>query len=70
MFIGINSDEENFNIFKEKNEIHRYIKISTKKLLVDDLSKRLVGLEFKSNLSIKSKCSKWIVKTILPNYKE
>ena len=32
------------------------------------LSKRLLGLEFKSNHSIKSKCLKWIVKIILPNY--
>ena len=42
----------------------------TKKSLIDDLSKRLLGLEFKSNHSIKSKCLKWIVKKILPDYKE
>ena len=30
----------------------------TKKSLIDDLSKRLLGLEFKSNHSIKSKCLK------------
>ena len=70
MFIRINTDEENFNIFKEMNKIHRHIKKQTKKLLTDDLSKRLVGLEFKSNHSIKSKCLKWIVKKILPDYKE
>ena len=39
---------------------------STKKLLIDDLSKKLLELEFKSNESIKSKCLKWIVKKILP----
>ena len=36
---------------------------STKTSLIDDLSKRLLELEFKSNYSIKSKCSKWVVKT-------
>ena len=35
------------------------------KSLIDDLSKRRLGLEFKSNHSIKSKCLKWIVKKIL-----
>ena len=65
-FFRINPDEENFNIFKEINKIHRHIKKSTKKSLIDDLSKRLLELEFKSNHSIKSKCLKWIVKKILP----
>ena len=49
VFIRINPDEKNFNIFKEINKIHRNIKKSTKKLLIDDLSKRLLELEFKSN---------------------
>ena len=48
MFIRINSDEENFNIFKEINKINRHIKKSTKKpteestkkSLTDGLSKR------------------------------
>ena len=35
---------------------------STKKSLIDDLSKRLQELKFTSNHSIKSKCLKWIVK--------
>ena len=70
MFIRINPDEENLNIFKEINKIHRHIKKSTKKSLIDNLSKRLLRLEFKSNHSIKSKCLKWIVKKILPDYKE
>ena len=65
-FIRINPDGKNFNIFKEINKIHRHIKKSTKKSLVDDLSKILLELEFKSNHSIKSKCLKWIVKKILP----
>ena len=29
----------------------------------------MLELEFKQNNSIKSKCVKWIVKNILPNYK-
>ena len=63
VFIRINPDEKNFNIFREINKIHRYIKKSIKNLLIDDLSKRLLEIEFKSNHSIKSKCLKWIVKT-------
>ena len=70
VFIRINPDKQNFNIFKEINKIRRYIKKSTKKSLVDDLSKRLLELEFNSNHSIKSKCLKWIVKKILSDYKE
>ena len=31
VFIRINLDEKNFNIFKETNEIHRQIKKSTEK---------------------------------------
>ena len=40
-----------------------HIKQSTKKSLIDNLSKRLLGLEFKSN---HSKCLKWIAKNLLP----
>ena len=38
----------------------------TKKSLIDDLSKRLLVLEFQSNHSIKSKCLNWIVRNVLP----
>ena len=48
-FIRINPDKENFNIFKEISKIHRHIKKSPKKSLIDDLPKRLLELEFKSN---------------------
>ena len=65
-FIRINPDEENFNFLKEINKIHRHIKKSTKKLLIDYLSKRLLELEFKSNHSIETKCLKWIVRKVLP----
>ena len=66
MFIRINPDGEKFNIFKEITKIHRHIKKPTKKSLIDDLSKRLLKLEFKSNHWIKSKCLKWIVKKYCP----
>ena len=58
MFIRINPDEENFNIFKEINKIHRHIKKSAKKSLTYDLAKRLLELQIKSNHSIKSMCLK------------
>ena len=54
VFITINPDGKNFTIFKEINKIHRHIKKSTKNSLIDDLSKRLLKLEFKSNHSIKN----------------
>ena len=70
MFIRINPDEKNFNIFEEINKIHRHIKKSTKNLLIDDLVERFLRLEFKPIHSIKSKCLKWIVKKILLDYKK
>ena len=66
VFIRINPDEKNFNTFKEISKIHRHIKKSTKISLINDLSKRLLEFKFKSNLSIKSKCLKWIVKKLMP----
>ena len=69
IFIRINPDEKDFNIFKEINKIHRHVKKSTKRSLIHNLSKRLLELEFKQHKGIKSKCLKWIVKNILPNYK-
>ena len=68
VFIRINPDEKDFNIFKEVNKIHRRIQKSTKKSLIDDLSKRLLELKFKQHDAIK--CLKWIVKNILPSYKK
>ena len=73
-----NPDATYFDMNRLINQIYTRIikstkkqtKVSTKKSLIDDLSKRLLELEFKSNHSIKSKCLKWIVKNILPNYKK
>ena len=55
-----------FIINRVINLVFMYIQQSTKKYLIDDLSKRLMELKFKSNHSIKSKWLKWIVKKILP----
>ena len=70
VFIRINPDEENFNIFRAINKIHRHIKKSTKTSLIDKISKRLLTLKFKSNHSIMTKASKGVVKKVLPDYKE
>ena len=77
VFIRIDHDVADFNICKEINKIHRHInqltkqqtEQKTKKSLIDNLSKELLELEFKQNNQIKTKCLKWIVKNILPNYK-
>ena len=77
-FIWTNPDAPDFNINRLMNEIYMHIvkstqkqiKESPKKSLIDDLSKSLLELEFKSNHSIKSNCLKWIVKNILPEYKK
>ena len=37
VFIRINPDEKDFNIFKEINKIHRHIKKSFKKSLIDKI---------------------------------
>ena len=65
MFIKINPDEENFNIFKVINEINRQIEKSTKKSLIDKISKRLLELEFKSNHSVITKALKRVVQSVL-----
>ena len=73
-FIRINPDKIDFNDYEEFGRVSAYIaesikkqsEKSTKKSLSDDLSKRLLELEFKSNHSVKAKCLKWIVKKILP----
>ena len=41
VFIMINPDAVDFNIFREINKIHRQIKKSSKKSLIDKISKRL-----------------------------
>ena len=76
--IRINPDKPGFYDYDEVGRVRTYIpesikkqtKKSTKKFLTDNLSKRLLGLEFKSSHSIKSKCLKFVVEKILPDYKE
>ena len=70
VFIRINPDEENFNIFRVINKIHIHIKKSTKKSLIDKISKRLLELEYKSSHSIITKTLKRVVKKVPQNYKE
>ena len=69
-FIRINPDKEDFNSFKAINEIYRHIKESiknsNKKSLTDEISDKLLRLNFKSNNSIKTKCLKYVVKKIFP----
>ena len=76
--IRTNPDAADFDINRLVNQIYTHIikstkkqnKLSTKKSLIDDFSKRLLELEFKQHNPIKSKCLKWIIKNILPNYKK
>ena len=66
-----NLGEENLKLRKNNEELKKENKElkQDKESLIDYLSKRLLKLEFESNHSIKSKCLKWVVKKILPNYK-
>ena len=76
--IRTNPDDANFNMNKLINQIYTDIiksikkqtNASTKKSLTDNLSKRLLELEFEKHNLIKSKCLKWIVKNILLDYKK
>ena len=63
--IRINSDKKDFDI----NEIFKDVKQSAKKMLINTISKRLSGIEFKWNNIIKSKVMKFAVKNFLPDYK-
>ena len=68
--IRTNPDAANFDMNRIINQLYTHIIKSTKKSLINDLPKRFLELEFKSNNSIKSKCLKWIVKNILRDYKK
>ena len=62
--IRANSDKKDFNIYRLINQVRIHMEQLTKISLTDDLSKRLLGLKFKSNHSINSKSLKWIVKKV------
>ena len=66
VFVRNNPDEKNFNIFKEIKEIHRHIKKSCKKSLIDKIWKNPLELEFKSNDPIITKTLKRVGKETLP----
>ena len=70
VFIRINPDAVDFNIFKEINKIQRHTEKSSKKSLIDKISKRLLEIEFASDHLIKSKYLKWIVKKYSLHYKK
>ena len=53
IFIRINTDAVDFKIFREINIIHRHIKKSSKKSLIDKISKKLLELESVENHKIK-----------------
>ena len=65
--ITTNPDDANFNMNKLINQIYTHIikstkkqtNASTKKSPIDNLSKRLLELEFEKHNSIKSNCLKW-----------
>ena len=64
-FIRINPDKQNFSIFEAINEIHRYIEKSTKRSLIDKISKKILGIKFKPSHLLKSKASKYVVQEII-----
>ena len=69
MFIRIDPDKEDFDIFQAVNEIFRHIKQSAKKALINKNPRKLLRLELKSDNITKSKTVKYLVKKILPDYK-
>ena len=76
--IRTNPDAADFDMNRLITQIYKYIiestknetKIPTKKSQIDDLSKRLLELDFTQHNTIKSKCLKRIVKNILSNHKK
>ena len=68
-FIRIDSAKKKFDSFRIINKIFRHIKQWTKNTLLNNISTRLLKLNFKSDNIIESKAMKFIVKKILPDYK-
>ena len=77
-FIRIDPSRESFDIVDEFSRIKDYLLKSTnkatkkknkkrkKKETIDQISDRLLNLEFKSTNSIKTKLLRWVVKKLLP----
>ena len=68
MFIRTDPDKEDFDIFRDANEIFRHIKPSARKTLINKISTRLLQLEFKSDNISRSKAIQFIVEKILPEW--
>ena len=76
-FIRTNPDAEIYDIFVEIGKIQNHnikssktlTKKSTKKYLIEKISKRLLEIKFEENHSIKSSCLKFIVKKYWHLYK-
>ena len=68
MFIRTDPDKEDFDIFRDANEIFRHIKPSARKNLINKISTRLLQLEFKSDNISRSKAIQFIVGKILPEW--
>ena len=76
IIIKTNPDAADFDMNRLINQTYKHIikstkkqtKVSTKKSLIHDLSKRLLELEFKQHNAIKLKCLKQVVKNTLSNY--
>ena len=64
-FIRIIPDEKDFDGYVEIGKIYNHINKSSKKSLIDRISRRLSEPEFKSNHLIKSKFLNYIVKKML-----
>ena len=68
MFIRTDPDKEDFDIFRDANEIFRHIKPSARKTLIHKISTRLLQLEFKSDNISRSKATQFIIGKILPEW--
>ena len=67
-FTRVNPDKKDFDITVEIDKIHNHIIESTKKSLIDKISKGLLELNFKSNYSIITKALKRVVKRYCHHY--
>ena len=66
-FVRINLDEKDYDIFTEISKIHDHIETSSKKSLIDKISKAKLEFEFKSNHLIKSRGLKYVICKIFPS---
>ena len=58
-------------MFRYIKQLHNQLpKQSTKKFMIENISSRLLRLEFKPDNRLKSKAVKHIVKNMLPDYKK